>query len=394
MFIIYKIYGIMNMILFFKSMLFVKGVEMVRAKLFLSIIVCLILFSSCNQINSGRSIHKEAAGESEKPVVIAFAHKSFNSYFYTIMNEAVKKAVEERGWVFESSVADYDPMRQNQQIVNFIKQSPDAIITTAIDSISIEEVIHRGNDAGIPMCTIDTNAVGGKLAIDVSFDNYKAGQMAAESIVEQLIKKYGTAKGTVFNAYGELSSNAWRLRKEGFESVISRYPNINYLPKATEGRPELVKEELLKAFESGITIDAVHASSEHPGRGLVEALQESNHWVPFWEDGHVILVTIDAEPYFVDLINKGYADCAVAQDVIAYGNITVDLLASYVLAGKEIPEGEYYSEDTYWQVCDISIKDNQAKVTIPPYIINADNSNDERQWAYIAEKLWGFQYNK
>jgi ABC-type sugar transport system substrate-binding protein len=354
----------------------------------------MIMVSSCNPINSDYKVQKEKAVVGEKPVVIAFAHKSVNSYCYTIMNEAIKKAVEEKGWVFESSVADYDPMRQNQQIVNFIEQSPDAIITTAIDSIAIEGVILRGNDAGIPMCTIDTNAVGGALAIDVSFDNYKAGQMAAQAIVEQLIKKYGEVRGTVFNAYGELSSNAWRLRKEGFESVINLYPNIDYLPSATEGRPELVKEALLKVLESGIQIDAVHAPSEHPGRGLVEALQESNQWFPFWKDGHVILVTIDAEPYFIDLINKGYADCAVAQDVIAYGNITIDLLASYVLAGKDIPAGKYYSKDTYWQVCEIGITDNQAKVTIPPYIINADNSDDDRHWAYIAEKLWGFQYNR
>ncbi len=368
--------------------------RMRRSKILIGIILCMMLFASCTGMESDSMRAEEAADTEEQPVTIAFAHKSFNSYFYAIMNESVKKAVEEKGWIFQNSVADYDPMRQNQQIINFIKQKPDAIITTAIDSISIEEVIRRGNEAGIPMCTIDTNAVGGTLAIDVSFDNYKAGQLAAEVIVEQLIEKYGEARGTVFNAYGKLTSNAWRLRKEGFEEVINRYPDITYVPRATEGMPELVKEELTKAFKEGMEIDAVHCSSEHPGRGLVEALQESGHWYPFWKDGHVILVTIDAEPYFVSLINKGYVDAAVAQDVIAYGNITVDLLEDYVLAGKEIPEGEYFCEGTYWQTCDISITGKQAKVTIPPYIIDADNSNDNRHWSYIAEKLWGFQYNK
>lgn len=363
-------------------------------KLLIGITLCMMLFASCTGIESDGRRTEDSADKGEEPVTITFAHKSFNSYFYTIMNESVKKAVEEKGWIFQNSVADYDPLRQNQQIVNFIKQKPDAVITTAIDSISIEEVILRGNDAGIPMCTIDTNAVGGALAIDVSFDNYKAGQLAAEAIVERLIEKYGEAKGTVFNAYGKLTSNAWRLRKEGFENVIRQYPDIIYVPRATEGRPELVKEELTKAFEDGIAIDAVHCSSEHPGRGLVEALQELGHWYPFWKEGHIILVTIDAEPYFVSLINKGYVDAAVAQDVIAYGDITVDLLANYVLAGKEIPEGEYFCDGTYWQSCEITITDKQAKVTIPPYIINADNSNDIRHWSYIAEKLWGFQYNK
>lgn len=106
------------------------------------------------------------------------------------------------------------------------------------------------------------------------------------------------------------------------------------------------------------------------------------------------MVTIDAEPYFVDLINKGYADSAVAQDVIAYGNITVDLLATYILAGKEISPGIYFSKGTYWQSCDITVNDQEAKVTIPPYLINADNSNDTRHWAYVAEQTWGFQYSK
>lgn len=367
---------------------------MFRLRILISMLCTILIVSSCAPSGSGILTSENTETPAEKPIVIAFAHKSVNSYFYTIMNEAVKRAVEEKGWVFESSVADYDPLRQNQQIVNFIEQSPDAIITTAIDSIAIEEVILLGNEAGIPMCTIDTNAVGGKLAIDVSFDNYRAGQLAAETIVSQLTKKFGVPKGTVFNGYGELSSNAWRLRKEGFESIINQYPDIKYIAKPTDGRPELVKEQLMQLFAEGVEIDAVHTPSEHPGRGLVDALKESDHWYPFWEDGHIILVTIDAEPYFVDLINKGYSDGAVAQDVIAYANITVDLLANYVFNKEPIPSGDYYSKDTYWQVCDIAITNDQAKVTIPPYIINAENSSDHRHCAYIAEKLWGFQFNR
>ena len=366
---------------------------MSRKYLTIMIIVCLIM-TSCVGRNSTENISQTIEDDIEEPIMIYFAHKSVNSYFYTIMNEAVKRAVEDKGWEFESSVADYDQRRQNQQIVNIIKRNPNAIITTAIDSIAIEEVIKIGNESGIPMCTIDTNTFGGNLAIDVSFDNYKAGQLAAELIVEKLTIKYGEAKGIVFNGYGELSSNAWRLRKEGFESIIKQYSNIEYIAKPTEGRPELVKKELQGLIDQGVLVDAVHTPSEHPGRGLVEALQEADMWYPFWEENHIILVTIDAEPYFVDLINKGFVDGAIAQDVIAYANITIDLLDKYVFKDLDIPEGEYYSKNTYWEVCEITIEDNQAKVTIPPYIIDATNSNDIRHYAYIAENIWGFQFNK
>ncbi len=359
----------------------------------LGIILC-ILLAGCKNVGTRDTVEDSSVDNLEKEVVISFAHKSVNSYFYTIMNESVKRAVEAKGWIFENSVADYDALRQNQQIVNAIKKSPDAIITTAIDSIAIEEVVNRANEAGVPFCTIDTSAVGGEIAIDVSFDNFKAGEMAAEEIIEGLIEKYGTPKGVVFNAYGELTSNAWRLRKEGFESVIEQYPDIDYIAKSTRGQPGLVKEALLEVLDSGVAVDAVHASSEHPGRGLVEALQLRGMWYPFWEEAHVILVTIDAEPYFVNLINKGYADSAISQDVIAYGDITIDLLANYVFGEAEMIVGSYYSENTYWRVSEISLNEDQIKVTIPPYVVDATNSSDHRHWAYKAEKLWGFQYNK
>lgn len=366
---------------------------MINNKIMTLLIIALMLLAGCS-FEADNGSRNQSAKTIEESKVITFAHKSVNSYFYTIMNESVKRSVEEKGWVFESSVADYDPIRQNQQIINFIRQSPDVIITTAIDSIAIEEVILRGNEADIPMCTIDTNATGGQLAIDVSFDNYKAGELAAEVIVRRLIEKYGEPRGSVFNAYGELTSNAWRLRKEGFEAVINQYPDIEYIARATEGRPELVKETLSDLLAEGTQLDAVHASSEHPGRGLVEALQEAQQWYPFWKEEHVIMVTIDAEPYFVNLINKGYADAAIAQDVIAYGQITIDLLDEYIFQNKEIPIGQYYVEGTYWENCYISSTTDGAKVTIPPYIVDANNSNDIRHWAYTAEKLWGFQYNQ
>lgn len=330
----------------------------------------------------------------EETINIVFAHKSVNSYFYTIMNEAVKRAAEEKGWLFEISVADYDPMRQNQQILNFIDKKPDAILTTAVDSIAMESVILKANEAGIPLCTIDTNASGGALALDISFDNYHAGQLAAQEIIDRLTEKYGEPKGVVFNAYGKLSSNAWRLRKEGFESVILNCPDITYIPQATEGQPQKVKKALLAAYESYPVIDAVHASSEHPGRGMVEVLQETGRWHKSGDAAHVILVTIDGEPYFTDLIKEGYADAAISQDVIAYGNIAIDLLDKYVLRGITIPAGKYKMADTYWQECDISVTDGRATVTIPAYVVDRDNCDETTHWAYTAQNIWGFQYNK
>ncbi|MDF2877897.1 MAG: hypothetical protein K0S30_993, partial [Clostridia bacterium] len=62
---------------------------MLRSKVFIGVMLCMIMVSSCNPINSDYKVQKEKAVVGEKPVVIAFAHKSVNSYCYTIMNEAI-----------------------------------------------------------------------------------------------------------------------------------------------------------------------------------------------------------------------------------------------------------------------------------------------------------------
>jgi len=361
------------------------------------LIICImlsVLFTGCKENEDANDNLKDEISEDKDSITIAFAHKSINSYFYTIMNEAVKHSVEEQGWNYELAIADYDADRQNSQIINFIENMPDAIITTAVDSNKIEDVVLLANQSNIPFCTIDTNATGGELTLDVSFDNYKAGQLAAKEIVVRLEEKYGSPRGVVFNAYGLLSSNAWKLRKEGFESIISLYPNITYVAANGKGEPQTVKKLLLEVLDQYGEVDAVHCSSEHPGRGLIEALKETNHYKKSSEKGHVILVTIDAEPFFLDLIKNDYADVAIAQDVIAYGRIVVDLLKQYVFEEKPRESGIYYDNNTYWKECNIEVISNQVKVIIPAYIINKDNCEDKRHWAYIAEYEWGFQYNK
>ncbi|MEM1485125.1 sugar ABC transporter substrate-binding protein [Oscillospiraceae bacterium PP1C4] len=350
----------------------------------------LLLFCACSTRKD--TTVPDSTEQLSQPRSIAFAHKSINSYFYIIINEAVKRSAEERGWKFETSVADYDQIRQNNQIANLISKQPDAIITTSIDSTGIVDAVELANEAGIPMCIIDTESAGGNLEMMVSFDNYRAGQMAAEEIVNRLIEKYGVAKGVVFNAYGLENSDAWRKRKEGFENIILRYPGITYVAKCGEGEYVKVREALLAAYAVYPWIDAVHCSSDHPGRGMIEALQQTGNWKRIDEPGHVIVVTIDGEPCSVDNIATGYYDASIVQDAVSYGKITADLLDRYTFKGGVIPAGKYDSDNTYWGECDITMESWGTRVNIPPYVMNSSNYADKRNWANIARQEWGFEY--
>ncbi len=325
--------------------------------------------------------------------LITLAHKSLNYYAFVAMQEAAKKKTEEFGWDFEAAVADFDSAKQMNQFINFISKNPLAILTDPNDSEGLVTAINQAVDAGIPVGVFDTPTTSGDVAITVAFDNYKAGVMAAEEIVKRLEEKYGEAKGVVLNAYGAMSSSAWRARKEGFDATMEQYPNITYLAMPAEGDMRQTQDVALNAIAQHGFIDAVHAPSDNPAMGLYEALKQTGHLKKVGEEGHVIFVTIDAEPIALQRIQEGWYDATINQDCVAYGEITVELLAEYTLQGKEIPIGLKYENDKYyWKTAEVIQGLAGPEMVIDPYAIDSSNVDDPSHWGNVAWNEYGIRY--
>lgn len=344
------------------------------------------------QQNKDRFIDDSKGNMDEKEKFVVFPHKSINYYFHIIVHESVKRAVEARGWKFQSVVADFDSDRQINQFINFIPMKPDAIISNPIDSDALVDVINKAADNEIPVCIVDTPTTGGNVTVTVSFDNFLAGKMAAEEIILRLKEKYGKARGTVFNAYGYLNSMAYRLRKKGFESVIKQYPNIRYISMPGEGDLAKTHDVFVKALEEYKEIDAVHCPSDTPARGIVEALKQIDRWKKINESEHIIFVTIDGDPAALKYISKGYYDASIVQDAISYGEIVGELLDNYILSAESITLSSYKNDKYYWEEAIIKNSASGLHVVIPPYVMDKSNYSDPRHWANIAEKEWGFEY--
>ncbi|NEU31365.1 sugar ABC transporter substrate-binding protein [bacterium LRH843] len=325
--------------------------------------------------------------------LIALSHKSLDYYAFVAMQEGAKKKAGEYGWDFESAVANSDSATQMNHIVNFISKKPLAIIADPIDSEGIITAVNNAVDAGIPVGVFDTPTTGGDVAMTVVFDNYKAGAMAAEEIVKRLEEKYGEAKGIVLNAYGAMSSSAWRARKEGFDDVMAKYPNINYLAMPAEGDMRLTQDVALNAIAQHGFIDAVHAPSDNPAMGLYEALKQTDNLKKVGEEGHVIFVTVDAEPIALQRVEEGWYDATINQDCIAYGELIVELLADYTLQGKEFEVGSTYENDKYyWKSAEVTEGDSGPQIIIDPYVIDSSNVDDPSHWGNIAWNEYGIRY--
>lgn len=331
------------------------------------------------------------AGAQARPFV-PFSNKSLDYYFFVVEQEAVKRAVESRGWTFQAVNANFSTTKQLEQWQSLLLKNPAAIIADPIDSQAIESAIRKYNMKKIPVGIVDTPALGGDVAITVNFDNYQGGVMAANTIVEALKKKYGSPKGVVLNCYGALQSVAWRLRKEGLEETFKQYPEIKLISRPTEGLLKNMLSVTLSTLSEYPELDAVHAPSDSPARGIATALQQKGKWKKAGEQGHVIFVTIDGEPGALQWIADGYMDAVVSQDPIAYGQITVEMLERHAMKGQPVPLGEYKNSQYVWEKAEITKADTGPSLVIAPFIVDGSSVNDRRHWGHIALKEWGLSY--
>jgi simple sugar transport system substrate-binding protein len=323
---------------------------------------------------------------------VPYSNKSLDFYFFVAQEEAVKRAVEAKGWRFQAVNSSFDNTTQLQQWESILLNGPSAIISDPIDSQAIVSVIKKYNAKKIPVGIIDTPATGGDVAITVDFDNYQGGVMAANAIIDRLKKNYGAPKGIVLNCYGALQSVAWRLRKEGMDATFKQYPDIKYLARPTEGQLKNMLSVTTDTLAEFPNLDAVHAPSDTPSRGIVTALQQKGKWKKVGEDGHVIFVNIDGEPIALQWIKEGYMDAVVSQDPVAYGQITVEMLDKYALQGKPVPLGPYENKNYFWEKGEIKNSDSGPSLVIPPFEISAATADDKRMWGNIAYNDWGLKY--
>lgn len=328
------------------------------------------------------------AGEAN---TIVYTQKTMDQFFHVALEQSVAKAVKGAGYVFESANSNNDSTLQNHQMQNFVVKHPKAIIANAVDSDALNDVTDQVMQAGIPVVMVDNPASTAVVNGTVAYDNYGNGYMAGKLVAEKLKEKYGVVKGRVVNVYGALSSESWRLRKDGFDAAMAEYPEVEYILVPGEGEQTKSQDALSNVIaQYNREIDAVTCPSDAPGLGCAEALKIAGMWHKAGEKDHVILVTGDGEPDAVLGLIDGYYDGIVVEDAYAYGPMAVDLLVNYIFKGKTVPtSGAYTNDDFYWKKANFSDSDRGPVLMVPPYIQDAGNVMSDAHWGIQALKAEG-----
>lgn len=321
--------------------------------------VTLLSLAACAAPNAAPQADRPAKGP-DTPVTIGLSFDILNN-----VRQAEKAAIEakakELGATIVFTVADGDAQRQVAQIEDLLKKQVSAIIAIAQDKQAIVEVIKQANTAGVPFLTLDREvAPGGTVALHVGADPYSDGRAAAQYMA------YTTAaqgqKLNVFVLIGDLADANAVERNRGFRDEIMHWPHITLAGEAeTSWQPEKALEGTRNALEKSPQLNAIFCPSDYLLPSVLSSLSAADRLVPADDPKHVMIVSIDGDPF-------GYsktADRVISADVATL----VDVMGERVTVGAvNAARGQTLPN---------------TKEIIPGLLFSSHNA------ATVATKVWG-----
>jgi len=159
-----------------------------------------------------------AAGDDTTVESVGLMVQDLGNPFFASMDNGVKAAAEELGATYTAQDGRQDLAAQNDQIDAFIQQGLDVLLINAVDSDGIGPAVQRAVDAGITVVAVDVGAKNAQAT--VTTDNVQAGQLACESLIEQI---GGT--GNILIVDGTPITSV-QDRMEGCQSALDANPGV------------------------------------------------------------------------------------------------------------------------------------------------------------------------
>ncbi|MBU2980196.1 sugar ABC transporter substrate-binding protein [Lentibacter algarum] len=276
-------------------------------------------------ITATGSLPGAAYAEGEKVAVFL---KNISNPYWRAVRIGSEKAAKEYGLDI-TIVAPTKPdniEEQTRQVEDWIVKKPDAFVFVPVDYKAMEPLVHKANEAGIPVINFSNRVENVDLVSYIGSDDFTIGYEAAKYLFDEI----GGA-GKVVYIEGVPAAITAQRRKAGFEKALSEYENIELLTSQTgmyRRLPALqVMENLLQRYPE---IDAVMAANDDMAVGVVEALKTAGRL-----DG-VPVMGVDVIPDAAQLIKDGKMFASADYSGHDQGYLAVVAAARH-LRGEEVP---------------------------------------------------------
>ena len=349
-----------------------------------SILAIAVSIAACT---TGGAPASGGAGTASGSKEIYYSTKNSTEPVHVAMANGVVNAATLLGYEGKVTVAEADAAKQNDQLNNLVQNiQPAALVVNPYDSDSVADVLGRAKQANIPVAVIDNKANNAQVDVSVLFDSVKSGQIAGEKAVELLKEKNGSESGVVVNLYGEVVSQVFKERSQGFEQVIKRYPNIQLVsvlgaPQADKATSAL-NNVIADLKSSGKKVDVVNTPTDTATLGVIESLKTNGMWHKVGQPDHVAVISHDGLGDILHQVKDGYIDAEVVIDVFGVGGIATEVLKAYPMDGKPVPtSGTFTPQGKYLNTQVTFTKgDSGPTIMLDPVLVTASNADNPLIW--------------
>ena len=227
---------------------------------------------------------------------------------------------------------------QVQQWDLAMAKNPEAMVLSSVDPGAMVPSVEKAHDAGIKVVAYDrpiyaTSKLDGLLVLDLA----NLGDMQCKAIVQALITKNGSPKGTVVRQYGDLTDTWVTGMSSGWDPCIAKYPDIKVL-KSSSGAwdPALAASNVSQLLVSHPEIDVISLDSDWLGSGILTDLKTGGYG-KIGEPKHIYLVGASGMPIAFQAIRDGWMDVDINNPVPDFFGAAVEL-ADMVANGEPIPQ--------------------------------------------------------
>jgi LacI family transcriptional regulator len=258
-------------------------------------------------------------------------------YFWTQIEKGVMTAYEElRDYgllvrIFKSE--KYDLEKQQEKMLEIIRSGEyDAIAVAPSNSQEMEDIIDKGIDAGIAICTFNNDAPLSKRLFYVGCDYRIAGRLAADV----LCKFVGGGKrvGLITSDTSSKSSSiSFQMQQKitGFREVVAERGDMELIGPLKLSQEDYGNPELFGEFFAGV--DGVYVAS---AKLSVVAKYLADQGLA----GKLPLVGHDMSEEIYEGLQQGSITATIGQDPQNQGYTTIKTLFTHLAFGEKVARSE------------------------------------------------------
>ncbi|MBP3953542.1 sugar-binding protein [Bacillus suaedae] len=299
--------------------------------LFISLLITALSFSFYfyHEVQSyDQKIAEGIASESSIPkhhfVLIG---EEMNHDYWRLVGEGAKQTEQ----VYDVFVEYVGPERSNPEeqlklLDMAIKSKVDGIIVQALND-PFTAMINKAIEADIPVITIDTDSPTSLRNSYIGTNNYMAGRLAGEALIEDT-----NGEAAVGIITGSFTNAHHKLRVKGFKDAVEKAEGISIVAVEESNITRVEAEEkAYRLLTEHDNITAFFGTSSYDGIGIAAAANLLNRQ----ED--LYIMTFDALVENIQLLEAGDIDAIIEQQPFEMGYKSIELIQD-IINGKPIQD--------------------------------------------------------